>query len=292
MVGKQPPPLSRESAAFRCAGFGTHEIVLYYDLVRFLINDCWERVAGRTEPRAQHEREGEVQRLEALRDEWLHTPNMPDLHGRTPASVIERERLRLPEAVTGAEAAVDPDCPVCQMMAEDMGPYFWHLDGCNMDWDFAFSFHATQAEWAEEQREYEEFSKKCDADRARREAEAPPSVWQRSFSAGDLATEAPTAEVLLLGIGRHLSELTEDLKETGADRSRIDAVQRDFGNLREVTRAAALVEPVAQRFGETLHDVAEAHPHVAAKCEDVERQVRAAIQRLAGVPQTDDDLPF
>src|SRR5262249_13178418 len=90
----------------------------------------------------------------------------------------------------------------------------------------------------------------------------------------------------------HLSELTEDLKEAGADRSRIDAVQRDFGNLREVARAAALVEPVAQRFGETLNEVADAHPHLAATCEDLERRMRAAIQRLAGVPQTDDDVPF
>ncbi|HEX6730814.1 MAG TPA: hypothetical protein VF074_12405, partial [Pyrinomonadaceae bacterium] len=38
---EEPPCLSRDSYAYRFAGFGTHEWVMYYDLVRFLI---WEAV--------------------------------------------------------------------------------------------------------------------------------------------------------------------------------------------------------------------------------------------------------
>ena len=44
MLGECPPPLSHESAAFRFGGFGTHENVVYYDLVRHLVWECWERV--------------------------------------------------------------------------------------------------------------------------------------------------------------------------------------------------------------------------------------------------------
>jgi hypothetical protein len=43
------------------------------------------------------------------------------------------------------------------MMADgDFGPMFWHLDGCNMDDDFPFSFYRTRAEWDEERRRMEE----------------------------------------------------------------------------------------------------------------------------------------
>lgn len=60
--------------------------------------------------------------------------------------------------MTGHEAVIDYDCPLCAMQADLPGPVFWLLDGCNMDDDFAFSFHCTPEEWEVEQREYEEFS--------------------------------------------------------------------------------------------------------------------------------------
>ena len=37
-----PPPLWRESIAYRYGGYGTNEIVLYYRLLRHLIRVCWE----------------------------------------------------------------------------------------------------------------------------------------------------------------------------------------------------------------------------------------------------------
>ena len=138
---KCPPGLGRDTAAYKYAGFGTHEIVLYYDLMRHLLWECRERSAQEGELN----RADEVLRLEKLRDEWRVSPDparfQGEGRGRTAASIIDNERRRIPEGCTGAEAAVDPDCPCCQMMAEDLGPYFWHLDGCNMDDQFAFSFH-------------------------------------------------------------------------------------------------------------------------------------------------------
>jgi hypothetical protein len=59
---------------------------------------------------------------------------------------------------------VDEDCPTCQMMADEMsldfGPGFWHLDGCNIDDDFVFSFSRTREEWEAERRRMEEFNEK------------------------------------------------------------------------------------------------------------------------------------
>jgi hypothetical protein len=40
-----------------------------------------------------------------------------------------------------------------------MGVGFYHLDGCNMDDEFAFSSYRTRAEWEIENRRREEFDK-------------------------------------------------------------------------------------------------------------------------------------
>ena len=131
-----PPGLDESSFAFRYGGFGTHELVKYYDLVRELLWSCWDRLVelGKTQPATNGPESltvgdfltSEVPRLESVRDEWLDTPD-PECHGRTPRSIIDRERARLPEGMSGHDAIVDPDCPCCQMMADMPGPVFWHL---------------------------------------------------------------------------------------------------------------------------------------------------------------------
>jgi len=73
--------------------------------------------------------------------------------------VMEWERRRIPLAISGKEAMVDKDCPVCQAMAEDLELYFWHLDGSAMEDCFEFSFFKTREEWEAERRSWEEFSK-------------------------------------------------------------------------------------------------------------------------------------
>jgi hypothetical protein len=174
-LGECPPGLAKSSHAFLHGGFGTHELVEYYGLVRELLWSCWEQL---TEP-AQSPKSGrlpeffsvgdflttEVSRLGGIREAWLDAPD-PEFHGRTPRSIIASERARLPEAVSGHDAIVDPDCPCCQMMGELSGPMFWHLDGSEMDDEFAFDMqHRTLEEWAAERKEWEEQSKRyhdCD----------------------------------------------------------------------------------------------------------------------------------
>ncbi len=166
---KCPPGLDRDSHAFRLGGFGTHEIVLYYYLVRALIYASQrelQQIARQSGPRdpldfrtAGDFLSTEVPRLEQLRDKLLETPDH-ELHAITPRAIIEHERARIPEGFCGKDAVVDKDCPACQMMADLPGPMFWHLDGCNMDTDFAFSFHRTFQEWENEERAYEEISRR------------------------------------------------------------------------------------------------------------------------------------
>ncbi|MEX0703613.1 MAG: hypothetical protein WD069_16070 [Planctomycetales bacterium] len=301
-LGECPRGLDRDSAAFRFAGFGTHEIVTYYDLVRELVWSCRAAVAAL--PAAAQLTPGdflttEVPRLERLREERLDAPD-PEFHGRTPRSIIDNERARVSETVSGEEAIIDPDCPLCAMAAELPGPAFWGLDGCNMDDEFAFSFHRTRAEWDEEQREHAEFDRRWNEREAERkrlglkyadeQPAASDAVWQRSFAAPE--TAETSCLMRLFGIGTNLAELIVDLKGPHEERELIDRLHRDFGNLREVAqspdseRIDALLEPVLARFCETLDAAAAARPELEQKAADLERRVR----RFADPPDEADDF--
>jgi hypothetical protein len=155
-----PPSLLLNSHAYRFAGFGTHEIVIYYDLVRLLLFACREHLHENRQLSLEHE----AARLHHLMNAWLETAN-DEYQGKPPALIIEWERKRIPMAISGKEAMVDDDCPVCQAMAEDIeGPYFWHLDGSAMDDQFEFSFHKTKEEFEAERREWEEMSRRSHAE--------------------------------------------------------------------------------------------------------------------------------
>jgi hypothetical protein len=156
-VGEPAPCLSRNSSAYRFAGFGTHEVVVYYDLLRLLLSECWRRVSGRQDISMVDE----VAHLKQIQAGWLEDPQ-PDFGGKAPAYILECERRRLPIIMSAEDTAVDEDCPLCRVMAEDFGPTFWHLDGCNMDHDFPFSFYRTQGEWEAEERRQKRFHDEFD----------------------------------------------------------------------------------------------------------------------------------
>jgi hypothetical protein len=153
-----PPPLPLDSNAYRFAGFGTHEAVLYYELIRHLLGECFARAGDFTSMDA------EVERLGRLAKDWLDAPDA-ESYGRTPAQIIESERKRVNLVVSAHESIIDEDCEVCQALSEDFDtPMFWHLDGCNMDEGFEFSFYKTREEFAEEEREREEFNREFERD--------------------------------------------------------------------------------------------------------------------------------
>jgi hypothetical protein len=162
---KEPAPcLNKASFAYRFAGFGTHEIVLYYILVRMLITDCWKRMSEGIEISTPDE----IARLEQVKAEWLDSPD-PEYGGKTPSCLIESERIRLPWLSSAEDALFEDDCPCCQAMANDkFGPGFQHLDGCNMDNDFAFSFYHTRDEWEAENRRFERIAKSIEQEEAER----------------------------------------------------------------------------------------------------------------------------
>jgi hypothetical protein len=325
-LGECPPGLAESSHAFRYGGFGTHELVMYYDLVRELLWSCWEQLAELAEsPNVGHRPDTltvgdflamELPRLETVCEAWLDTPD-PECHGRTPRSIIDRERTRLPEGMSGHDAMIDPDCPCCQLMADMPGPTFWHLDGCNMDDEFAFDLYSrTRQEWEEERRRWEESSRRFDAERSERKrlgvTDSAPgedgsyAVWSRSFCVGN-TVEVPLG-IRVFGLGCRLAELIVGLR-ADADREstppeaqrHIDHLNRDFGNLREllqgadVSLAEALLDPVLVRFAETLAAVATARSDLAPQCESLTSDLRKLTDPSPPEPTwnpDEGDLPF
>ncbi|HEY4258723.1 MAG TPA: hypothetical protein VGM98_01130 [Schlesneria sp.] len=319
LLGERPPGLDESSFAFRYRGFGTHEVVLYYELVRELLWSCWDRLVE-LEKAPQPIADGppaltvdnflasEVSRLGIVRDEWFDSPNL-DCHGRTPRSIINRERARIPEAISGHETIVDPDCPCCQMLADMPGPVFWHLDGCNMEDDFAFDYrHLTREEWETVEREREEFHRHFAAEQEERKClglavsglgqEENDSIWSSSFSVGD-AANLPLG-VRLFGIGVRLAELFVDIKcKSGTTEAQqfIDQLNRDFGNLRELLQNSepplveALIDAAVCRFTESLDDIMSIHPDLSAKCETVANSLKQFLN--PSLPESGDlDYPF
>lgn len=151
-TGSEPPPLSKDSNAYKFAGFGRHEFIMHYDLFRELLCQCFNGMIA------------DPARLEQIADEWLKSPQS-DLSGRIPADIIEAERQRRNLTMTAHECVVDDDCPMCQMIAVDYidTPMFLFFDGSNMEYDrFEFSFDTDRKEWEAEQRRMEEFSREFD----------------------------------------------------------------------------------------------------------------------------------
>lgn len=153
-----PPPLPASSRAYRFSGFGTHEIVVYYDLIRYLLANSFEHA------NAAASIEAEIERLQEQLDDWLSTPN-EEFDGKAPGFIVECERRRLNIVMSAHEAIIDEDCEICQAMAEDFDlPMFWHLDGSNMDEGFEFSFERTREQFDQKEREREEWCRQLDED--------------------------------------------------------------------------------------------------------------------------------
>ena len=145
----QPPPIPKDLNAYKFSGFGTNEIVVYYDFFRHLLEECFENEITKTEI------------VEQISRDWMNTPNS-EFSGRMPVKIIEAERKRLNLTISAHECSVDEDCEVCQMIAADFidTPMFWGLDGSHFEFDrFEFSFYKSREEWEEEQKRFEEFNR-------------------------------------------------------------------------------------------------------------------------------------
>jgi len=143
-LGRPPAGVPRESRAYRHAGIGLHEFIMYYDLVRHLLGKAWEE-----QPADFANRDTLLGWLRHEQSRWL----LNSVHDGTPdafvpGEVIDLERQRIPLTADAESQMIDCDCPLCQMMAEEsFGPTFIHFDTVHFDMEFVFSPYRTRKEW-------------------------------------------------------------------------------------------------------------------------------------------------
>lgn len=196
--GEGPPCLPIDSFAYCYGGFGRHEWIVYYDLVRRLL---WIAVAAKPAPdfeaspalseltgaREAAPRFLDAATLDRIKTDWLENPSS-EYDGRTPAIIIENERRRLPITMSPADIMIDEDCECCRMMAMEaemgFGPTFWHLDTSSMEEEFAFSTCVTRQEWEAEMRERREFDRRWEREREQR---------SEAISRGEIVDNEPWA---------------------------------------------------------------------------------------------------
>jgi len=141
--GKCPPGLEPDTFAYRFGGCGTHENVVYYYMVRHLLWSCRDRLAGwkaagqLQQLIADDFLAAELPRLARVRELWFDSPDPNATAARwarsSTASGGESPRPFRPRDNRGSRLSALPDD------GRDLGsgPAFWHLDGCNLDDDFA-----------------------------------------------------------------------------------------------------------------------------------------------------------
>ena len=85
---------------------------------------------------------------------------------------------------------IDEDCPICKEMGNEseagMGIWFYHLDTCNMDDEFAFSSFKTFEDWETEKLLQEAFHREFDRRRQERE-----KLIAKGEDVGDSLFDAP-----------------------------------------------------------------------------------------------------
>jgi hypothetical protein len=278
------PALPPDSTAYRLGGFGTTEIVLYFDLVRALFAQAWELAAQTARPTPPVL----VQLLAEFRDDWLRKPNESTDLSLSPATLIESERRRMP--VTSDGSHLDDNCPLCQAMAQgEFGPAFLGFDGHHLELEdeFAFSLCETRAEWERQQEDYRRFDEEMDRkarERAVRgnDATGPlaDSAWQTSFVDWDnLAGWGSSPRQALLALGFPLAELVGDLESRPDGTDALRSLNGAYAGLR-ASQDAVATGSAAQELRDALEAVCTKFPDLTAKCADLQGRLDEVLRRL------------
>lgn len=284
LLKRCPPGLAMRTHAYRYGGFGTHEILLYHELVALLLCDLERRHGAQRlgDPRA------ETAHLEQLQQEWMHQPQV-EFYDQSPAALIARERARLPAVIPPGHEHLDHDCPLCRMMAESGQPMIWQLENSLLDERFATSFCRSRAEWECQQRDAAETPDWGPPGRLPESRGFTPdhSVWQNSFTNMTSLSEMPAWEavnVMMFAVGGHMAELVQDLRGSDDTAELIQELHIRFDELRVVVKEQRELISVRSTIGQfvaLLDDVARTYDALGLKCADLESKLDFLEKRYA-----------
>ncbi len=296
--GRCPRGLDPTSAAYRFGGFGSVEIVVYYDLVRELFWQCRDHLADylREHP-ADPAREDFVARelglLEKAREVWLDSPyGGLDSSART---AIHCERARLPEA-SGVDHHRGNRRSGWPMPRKDSPLEFLMIDSSHLDDAFAFAYwHDTYEDWKEESLAQERWSRWSDLawelrDRLGVEypggAWADPKVaWERSFR----TARKPWGTLLAIRqfcLGDWLSDFlaelvqTEPQSPTSSATDHVDRIVDWFHNLKRAVASGQDPE-IGQSLaglGQAIADAADGRPELSEPRSELQQCLRRFLE--------------
>jgi hypothetical protein len=282
--GHAPPAIPADSMAYHFGGYGTMEVVLYFDLVRALLAQAWELVVQEPQPTQVFL----IKRLAEFRDAWLEEPNEATGPSLSPAELIASERRRMP--VTSDGSHLDCDCPICQAQAAgEFGPAFVCFDGHHLELEeeFAFSLCETHAEWEREQEEYRQFAAEMDRKDRERAAggddadSSADSVWQTSFVNWEvMAGPDASPHRAMMALGFPLSELVVDLQECPDSVDPLQSLNRAYGSLRASQDAVAM-DSAAHELRNALEVTCGKFPGMTAKCADLQSRLDEVLRRIS-----------
>jgi len=317
--GHAPPSLPVESAAYQYGGFGTIEVVLYFDLMRSLLAKAWElRQQGCA-------KEMMLERLADHRDQWMASPPEDGSSGMSSAELIESERRRMP--VTSDGSHLDCDCPICQAEADgDFGPAFMFFDGhhLEMEDEFAFSLTESQEEWEAEQLDYQAFSDEMACKEKERQelgqsdepqsdepqsdepqsdepqsdepqsdepqsdepqsdepqSDESQSTWKSSFVDWDgLDRSDMPMDMFKMAIAFPLAEIIEALKGVPEGRRHIDSLNEVFTDFR-TAEDLVIRRSAADRLGQQLEAAAHDFPQIVSRSADLQSRLDEIVRKL------------
>jgi len=270
LSGHCPPSLPADCFAQQNAPFGSQEFYLYNYMLEYVLECCVVRLSVSL-------KQGEnLGKLDVERDElrrlvthWLNQPQ-DDFRGRSAAQIIQMERQRIPLALSREDTIIDCDCPLCNLMADLPGPAFWGLDGSGLPLEFPFTTFRSEEEWNSLMLEDNLSELPLEQDMQIQLGSGIPG----SGNALAATMVAPnTALMALVSVGFSLSDLVMKLGEIDPSRQMIHALNRHFDNVRAVVlehgENLCMIEPVLERFEDTLHDLKEAHPELVIDCDEV-----------------------
>ena len=281
--GIAPIGLAKTSATYLRGGFGMTEVVLYFDLVRSLLNKAWKLVTGRK----HSDRTQLVERLSVHCESWLQQPYEDS---ETAAELIDCERQRLPIISQGAH--FDCDCPICRAEADGLfgsSPMFMWFDGHQLELEneFAFSLCESEQEWLAERQSAREFTQKFAVSRDAEGNDADhhtslfkDSVWETSYVDWNHVTsgERSTQESLFT-LAFPVAELVTQVKTRPRGRPHVDSLNQAYDQLRRAGDNIA-ARSAAGHLCETLEGLASAYPDLTPRCADLQSHIDEVVRRF------------
>ncbi|MCA9168754.1 MAG: hypothetical protein KDB23_13860, partial [Planctomycetales bacterium] len=272
-------PLPDEFSTLPQSPIGYREFIMYFDGCRELLDWGWQWLDDNAEV-AQLTNAADLlgEELSNFLTSWLARP-LDGLDWLSAAKVIECDFRRVPVLRHGGHQPIDPDCPICEMLAANhREPTRIDFDGHQLELDdeFAFSTTSDREEWNLEHGNWDDFEDDDDDDLSDDDNDdftdeddeqlenepsllermcanlvrdvtgrLDPSVWSMSYVTDDPLPGDPHGHMRL---AFRVAELVSALKSNQTSSSDVEDLMQAFRVYRQATAQGESLTMSVRRF--------------------------------------------